>query len=326
MAQGALLPAYLAVGADEVKRDAARDRLIKRLEASGMADFNLDVRDMTRDQDVDALVSSLNTFPMGADFRLVILDGCDRLPEPVRTALVAYLANPAPTTVALLTATTLAKSTKLYKAVASLGAKAVIDCSAKKRRDLPVLVQGMARRHGRAITLDAAEELISRAGEGTRMLDNELKKLASMVATDTIHKADVERHVVRTAEVKPWDLLNAVSARDLPRALELLRLQPARSEVRIYALLLTRVRELMCAKALDARGRGRELAAHLGMQQWQVRNHLTWARRFSAEELEDALRSAVEVEQALKGSRDSQNALTVWIAQIAGGSRIMQTR
>lgn len=326
MAQPALLPAYLALGADEVKREAARDRLVKRLEASSMADFNLDVRDMTHDQDVDALISSLNTFPMGADFRLVILEGCDRLGEPARSALVAYLANPAPTTVVLLTATSLAKSTKLYKAVANLGTKAIIDCSAKKRRDLPMLVQGMARRHGRDITLDAAEELISRAGEGTRMLDNELKKLASMVSTATISKADVERHVVRTAEVKPWDLLNAVSARDLPRALELLRLQPARSEVRIYALLLTRVRELVCAKALDARGRGRELAAHLGMQQWQVRNHLTWARRFTADELEEALRRAVDVEQALKGSRDSMNALTVWIAQIAGGSRDIRSR
>lgn len=326
MTQSALLPAYLALGADEVKRDAARDRLVKRLEATGMADFNLDVCDMTRDQDVDALVSSLNTFPMGSDFRLVILEGCDRLPEAVRSALVAYLENPAPTTVVLLTATSLAKSTKLYKAVTNLGAKAIIDCSAKKRRDLPVLVQGMARRHGCDITLDAAEELISRAGESTRMLDNELKKLASMVGADTIGKTDVERHVVRTAEVKPWDLLNAVSARDLPRALELLRLQPARSEVRIYALLLTRVRELMCAKALDARGRGRELAAHLGMQQWQVRNHLTWARRFTADELEEALRRAVEVEQALKGSRDSMNALTVWIAQIAGAPRDARVR
>ena len=40
-----------------------------------MADFNLDVRDMTKDPDIDDITGSLNTYPMGADFRLVILEG-----------------------------------------------------------------------------------------------------------------------------------------------------------------------------------------------------------------------------------------------------------
>ena len=145
MAEQALLPAYLAVGTDEVKRDTAVARLKERLARTGMADFNLDERDMTREQDLDAILSSLNTYPMGADFRLVILEGCDRLAEPVREALVTYLANPAETTCLLMTAGSLAKSTRLYKAVAKLGKQAIIDCGAKKGRDLPVLVQGMAR-------------------------------------------------------------------------------------------------------------------------------------------------------------------------------------
>ena len=318
MAASALLPVYLAVGPDEVKREAAVDRLKKRLEASGMADFNLDVRDMTKDPDIDDITGSLNTYPMGADFRLVILEGCDKLAEPVREGLVAYVKNPAPTTVLLTLAAQMAKNTRLYKAVAAIDKKAVIDCAAKKGRELPLLVQGMARRHGKEISLDAAEELIARAGDGTRMLDNELKRLAQMVDAPRIERGDVERLVVRTAEVKPWDFLNAVAARDLPRALELYRLQPPKSEVRLFSLLCTRLRELMCAKALDQRGQGRELAHVLGLQGWQVRNHLGWARRFTFEELEAALAEAVDVEAALKGSRDGQVAFTVWISHIAG--------
>ena len=127
---------------------------------------------------------------------------------------------------------------------------------------------------------------------------------------------DVERLVMRTAEVKPWDFLNAVSARDLPRALELLALQPDRSEVRLFSLLVTRLRELIVAKALDARGAGRELATTLGVQSWQVKNHLTWARRYKMAELVDALSAAVDVEAALKGSRDSALALRMWVIQI----------
>lgn len=313
-----LLGAYAAIGPDEVKRDETIARLKKRLEASGMADFNLDERDMTRDQDVDAVQSSLNTYPMGADFRLVILMGCDRLAEPMRQMLVDYLADPSPTTVLLMTATTLAKNTKLYKAVAAAGKQAIIDCSAKKGRDLPALVQRMAGRHGLQMDLGAAEELIARSGDSTRMLDNELRKLSQMLGTATVSRADVARLVARTAEVKPWEFLDAVSARDAVRALELYRLQPPKSEMRLYSLLTNRLRELVAARALDERGQGGSLAQELGMQGWQVRNHVRWSRRFTMAELVGSLCEAATVEQALKGSKDAESAFTVWVAHICG--------
>ncbi len=92
------------------------------------------------------------------------------------------------------------------------------------------------------------------------MLDNELKRLSAMLEGESISCSDIEALVARTAEVKPWDLLNAVSARDMKRALELYQLQPPRSEVRLFSLLVTRLRELICAKALDARGEGRNVS------------------------------------------------------------------
>lgn len=317
MASAKLLPAYLLVGPDEVKRDAAIDRLVSRLEASGMATFNLDDRDMTKPQEPDEIIASLCTFPMGSDFRLVILRSCDHLVKAMSDALVSYLAAPSPDTVCLIVADALARNTRLYKAVAKIDVKAVIDCSAKKRWELPAYVQGMASRHGVSISSAAAEELVARAGESTRMLDTQLKKLAAMTGSSSIELADVERYVVRTAEIKPWDFLDAVSARDVARALELYRLLPPKSEVRLLSLLLTRVRELIVAKALDERGQARELASTLGVKDWQVKNHVRWSRLFSMDELVDALRSAVETECALKGSRDSEIAFTTWFVSIA---------
>lgn len=316
MGGSALLPGYLIVGQDEVKRDAAVARLKDRLAASGMLDFNLDERDMTKEQPIGDIVSSLNTLPMGADFRLVILSGCERLPKAVSEELVSYFANPSSGTVCLVIASSLAKNTRLYKALAKLGSQAVIDCASKKRWELPKQVQTMARRHGKTISLPAAEELVARVGESTRMLDNELKTLAMKVPGDQIERDDVERHVVRTAEVKPWDFLDAVSERNASRALELYHLLPANSEIRLYALLVARIRELIVAKSLDARGQGRMLAQTLGMKDWQVKHHLTWARRYTMEELVDALRHAVDLELALKGSRDSEIAFTTWIVSI----------
>lgn len=316
MAGTSLLPAYLVVGSDELKRSHAVARMKKRLEASGLADFNLDERDMSKEQTLEDVLSSLNTFPMGADFRLVILRPCDRLPKAMSEMLVDYLKNPSSTTVLLLVAEKLAKNTRLYKAVAKIDKKAIVECAPKKRWELPQQVRSMATAHGKAITQGGAEELVSRVGESTRMLDNELKKLASMVEGGEITQADVERFVVRTAEPRPWDFLDAVSARNLPKALSLLRMMPQRQEIMLYSLLTTRIRELIYAKALDARGEGSTLARALGLQSWQVKNHLRWARGFKMSELLGALESAVDVELALKGSQTSDVALIRWVTQI----------
>lgn len=313
MAGQGLLPGYLIVGSDELKSSRAVERMRARLEKSGMVEFNLDERDMTKDPQVDDIVASLNTFPMGAEFRLVILTNCDKLPKAMSEPLVEYFANPSPTTVCLVVATTLAKNTRLYKAIKKLGDKAIIDCAPKKTWELPPQVVKMAAAHGKAMGLSAAEALVARSGENTRMLDNELKKLASMVTGSEITLADIERHVMRTAEVKPWEFLNAVAARDLVRSLELLKLQPAKSEVRLWSLLVTRLRELIIAKSLDTRGQGSQLATTLGVQGWQVKNHLSWARRWRMDELLEALSQAIEVELALKGSRDSELALRMWV-------------
>lgn len=313
MAGQGLLPGYLIVGSDELKSSRAVERMRARLEKSGMVEFNLDERDMTKDPQVDDIVASLNTFPMGAEFRLVILTNCDKLPKAMSEPLVEYFANPSPTTVCLVVATTLAKNTRLYKAIKKLGDKAIIDCAPKKTWEMPPQVVKMAAAHGKAMGLPAAEALVARSGENTRMLDNELKKLASMVTGSEITLADIERHVMRTAEVKPWEFLNAVAARDLVRSLELLKLQPAKSEVRLWSLLVTRLRELIIAKSLDTRGQGSQLATTLGVQGWQVKNHLSWARRWRMDELLEALSQAIEVELALKGSRDSELALRMWV-------------
>ncbi len=49
MSETGLLPAYLIVGTDGVKRDHAVSRMKARLEKTGMVEFNLDERDMTKD-------------------------------------------------------------------------------------------------------------------------------------------------------------------------------------------------------------------------------------------------------------------------------------
>lgn len=312
-----LLPGYLIVGPDELKRDEAIKRMKKRLEASGMADFNIDEREAPKEEEAEEILGSLNTLPLGADFRLVVLTSCDNLSKAVSEALVGYFANPSPSTVCLVQAKALAKNTRLYKAMAKLGPKAVIDCSAKKPKDLVAYVQRLAERAGLRMDPAAAAELIARSGENTRTLNNDVQRLSTLCANGVVRTEDVKLNIQRTTEAKPWELTDAVSNRDVKRALELFAAQPEKNHVYIFSLICTRLRELLRAKANETRKQ--DLATFIGLRKnmaWKAKDYARWARKFTTEELERALRDAVAVELALKGSADARSAMVLWIAQI----------
>lgn len=319
-AGGRLLAAYLVVGADELKREVVVRRLKGRLD-EGLAAFNLDERAASPDLEPQELVASLNTLPVGAAFRLVIVHGADKLAKPVSEAIVSYLANPNPACVLCLVAESLSKGTRLYKAVAAVGKGAILDCAPPKRWELPnyVIKHAASPSIGISVDRDAAEELVSRVGESTTMIDRQLRSLAELCrASGRVTLGDVEDNVARTAEVKPWDFLDAVSARRADRALELYRLMASPSHIALLALLVSRLRELVCAASLDRRGRAGAVASELGKRDWQVKNHVRWARAFAPGELEGCLVACAACERVLKGTGDDETAFVSLVLRICG--------
>lgn len=312
-----LLPAYLIVGADELKRDAAVRRLRSRVPAD-MADFNLDELDGASLEEPGQLISSAQTMPFCADFRLVIVNGAGELAKPVSEAVVSYLADPNPQCVLCLVAEKLAKNTRLYKAVAKVSPHSVIDCAPLKRWELPPYVVKLAQKRGLSMDNAAAQELVERVGESTVALDNQIATLAQLVGdAGRITLADVEANVAQIAEVSPWAFADAVCERNAPRAMEMLNLMKAPSLVFLHSVLVGRLRELICAKSLDARGAANGLARELGRQSWQVKNHVRWSRAFGEEELVELLGQAAVCERALKGSQDSEAAFARFVLAMA---------
>ncbi len=313
-----LLAAYLAVGPDELKRKETLSRLKARA-AGPFEAFNLEEIEASADLEPQTLLSSLNTLPMGADRRIVVVENAEKLPKPVSEALVKYLANPNEACTLCLTATTLAKTTRLYKALAKVGPKAVIDCSAKKGRDLLPYVQKLARSHNLTISSDAASELTARVGESSTMLDTQLASLSALLGGGgNVTLGLVESNVARVAEVKPWEFLDRLAQRDLARSLQLLRLLDGGSAIGLCSLVCGRVRELICAKSLAARGEGGLVAKELKKQDWQVRNLGRWAGNFRDGELELLLSRCADADAALKSGADERLTLTALVCSVCG--------
>ena len=214
-----LLPVYLIVGEDALKRDTVMKRLRARLSSMGDLSFNADEFDGETAQGGD-IVTACNTVPFASPVRLVEVRAADKLKKADAEQLVSYLGSPNGSTVLALVAEKLAKNTRLYKAVAACGKTAVIDCAPLKRYELPRTVRSMAVTHGVTLTEGAAVKLVDLVGEDTVHLDSELKKIAlAHRGTDAVNEHEIVDMVSRTAEVKPWEFVDAFAARDVRKCL-----------------------------------------------------------------------------------------------------------
>ena len=310
-----LLPVYLIVGEDALKRDTVMKRLRARLSSMGDLSFNADEFDGETAQGGD-IVTACNTVPFASPVRLVEVRAADKLKKADAEQLVSYLGSPNGSTVLALVAEKLAKNTRLYKAVAACGKTAVIDCAPLKRYELPRTVRSMAVTHGVTLTEGAAVKLVDLVGEDTVHLDSELKKIAlAHRGTDAVNEHEIVDMVSRTAEVKPWEFVDAFAARDMRLCVDLLSKMDSASPYALVGMCATRLRELVTAHSLAARGQSgtKALATQLKVPEWRVKNHMSWARRWKPSELRRAFSSIRECERMMKTGSDPDETFLRWL-------------
>lgn len=320
MAQSAnILAVYLAVGDDDLKRSEVLNRLKARLEQEDDLSFDCDEFDGETCTGTD-IVAACETVPFIARRRLVLVRNGEKLKKTDLDILTAYVKAACETTVLAISTEKLAKNTKLYQAIASLGKTAIIDCALPKGRQLQRNVTGMAQARGMSMNDDAAALLIEYVGSDTVFLDNEIEKISLICAKKgRIDLDDVKEYVEATADNKPWKFLEPFSDRDLATALAWL---DKASDVSPHALVpqcARRLRELLCVKSLAARGSSQaEVLSELGYsaaESWKVKNHARYARKFSVEELASALCSLRDADQAMKSGAQADDAFRFWVVK-----------
>jgi DNA polymerase-3 subunit delta len=244
--------AYLFVGDDDFQKEQAVRHLVAAAVDEGLRDFNYEVR---RGPELDAgtLGSLLETPPMMADQRVVVVRDVGGLKKDARAELERWLRRPAPDVVAVL--------------VAAAGAK---DRDVDKLRDLATCVEfaPLTGEHVTAwithwvetelqgrITPEAADLLHAAVGTDLPQLAAELDKLLSFTNGAPIDDRAVSAIVgVRRGETM-GDLLDAVARHEVRSALALVPhvlQQPKVSGVTVVMALTTQTLALGWAQAAIA--------------------------------------------------------------------------
>lgn len=245
-------PAYLFWGDDEWRKDAALRELLRGAVDPASKDFNLDQR-RGADLDAESVGTLLGTPPMMADRRVVVIRDVSAMKKPARAALDRYLAKPASDVVVALTVPAGVKpEASLTHQCFALQVNAVTGDELEKW-----IIRQSSEQFGARITPQAAALLQSVVGDDAAVLMMELDKAASYALGGEIDATVIKAVVgVRHGETSS-DLLDAVAARDVTKALALVApvlALPKISGVSLAMALATQTAALGWGAAQRAKG------------------------------------------------------------------------
>lgn len=314
---------YYLYGEEAVLKDEAVGALIERAIPPESRDFNLDTR-AAADLDPESLLLLLNTLPMLAQRRAVVLRGVEQLRKKSkpRDALLTYLEHPSPETLLVLV------QTDAEPPEADLAGRST--AVAMDRLPPERAARWVVHAAGRlrlAVEPPAAELLVEAVGADLSAARQELDKLAVLVTGRPVTSDDVAALVgIRHGETI-HDLIAATLAREPARAARLAEgvlAQAGMSGVRIVIALGTALVGTALARAELDRGTpagrlGDAVFRHLvaarpfGLRSYKVEaaQWAAWGATWSAAELQLALRLALAADQALKSSGISDEASVI---------------
>ncbi len=315
------LPAYLVRGEDPTLLADAVRALVAELVGDG--DASLLVEEVGGDDaDPSDLVDAAQTPPFLADRRIVIGRDVGRFLSAHVAPLVAYLADPLPTTSLVLVGGGGQVARGLVDAVRKVGH--VVDASAPTGRArgswLATRLEHAPVRFDAAATAKLGEHL----GEDLGRLGSLLETLAAAYGAGTRLGVDeLVPFLGEAGSVAPWDLTDAIEKGDAAAALDALgRLLGAgnRHPLVVLATLHTHMARIL---RLDGSGitTEEEAAAVLGMtgSTFRAGKALRQARRLGHDGVVAAVGLLADADLALKGAVDwpGELVLEVLVARLS---------
>ena len=300
------------------------DRFRKEEEGRALVNWHLDpaTKDFNYDPlrgaevSVEDLASILATPPMMAEWRVVFLREVEALASSprARDALMEVVKSPPPGLALILLASIPKGSTaKFYRELKRLARS--VEFPEIGPNDVPGwIVNWAATRHGREITEEAARALGAGVGTDLGVLAQEVEKLTNLVEEGQAIGLDAVRAAgTRIPSEDRWVWMDRVGNREFSGALKGLGILFAQGESGV-SLTMGLANHLLRI-ALARTGGASVLESALPYpQRWLVPRLLKQAKKWSVEELEEAILGLRRVDRLLKSSSLSdEHVMEEWM-------------
>lgn len=299
-----LEPLYLLVGPERyLRRVAAQEITEAALSATLIREFNESSFSLLTDS-VRSAVAAAEQLPMMSERRVVRVRDFARLRDADEDVLIAYLANPSPSTVMIFTADDLDKRKKSTKAL--LDACTVVDFSPLKDSEAKAWARTYLKGLKSAADDQVLSEIVNLVGTDIQTLANELDKLASAaVATGRIEVQLVDELIGRTRELSNFELGDHLMSNNRKRALETLHrlLDDGAEPVMLIGLIAGNYHRLALGKHLLTRGGREEVFRNISMPPFKRDAYIASLQRSDAKKIARGIQLTAAADLAIKTSQ-----------------------
>ena len=293
--QGDLLNAYLVAGDEPLQQDEALDALRASARERGFDERHR----FSADTGIDwnALRNEAQSMSLFGGRRILELVLLDKRPDKNGSEIIReLLAQGSPDTLLLVRCSRLDRrrdwNSAWVKALESSGA--VLEVWPVEGKQLQHWLRERLSSRGLSIGEEALELLIQRSEGNLLAAAQEVDKLALIADDDQVTAVNVQQAVGDSSRYTPFDLTDAISGGDAPRAMRILRTLRAEG-VEAPVVLWALAREVRTLDALASGG------APPRMPPQRLRALQAQANRLPPRQIHRALQLAVQADQAIKG-------------------------
>lgn len=293
---------YLLYGEEEYLKQFYRDKLCKALIPE---DDSMNISRFSGKGTSEAEIIDLGqTMPFFADKRVVLVEDSGYF-KSASPQIADYVTDLPEYLVLLFVESEVDKRNKLYKNVTKTGR--AVEFKKQDEKTLGKWVAGIFAKDGKKITQKDMEFFLMQTGTDMSNILNEAQKLMDYtMGREIITHEDIEEVTSGQVTNQIFDMIRAVSEKQQKKALDLYYDLLALKEppMRILFLLARQYQQMLLAKTLLGQGYDQQqIAKKMGMQSFIVRNYCNYSRKYSIEELRQAVEDFVDAEEQVKTGR-----------------------
>ena len=299
---GQLKNVYLLYGTEDYLKRQYRDKLKHALvEPDDTMNFSAYEG---KDINPKELIDLSETLPFFKEKRMILVENsgffknsCDDLAE--------YMSQVPESTCFVFVEEEVDKRSKLFKAASRAGS--AVEFETPKEDMLIRWILGRIQQEGKKITQSVMQLFLSKTGSDMENIDKEIEKLICYTLDKTeISAADVEAICTGQTENKIFEMIDAISAKNQKKALDLyydlLALKEA--PMRILFLIARQFQNLLLIKSMSAKGYPAvSIAKTAGMPSFAVQKNLRQAGAFKINQLKEAIEDCGQAEEDVKTGR-----------------------
>lgn len=266
-------------------------------------DFNL-TRFHGRDFKAFEVVEQARTLPMFAQRRLVMIKGLHEASVDQLDGLLAFVEDPVPETVLLLTAEKIDARRKLFQVLKKAGT--VIEFKKIYDNQLPSFVRDLAKTRNITLTGEGMKLFCRRVGTNLVEVCGEMEKLVGYLGgRDLADEKDVAAIVSDTRTESVFDLTDALGQGDRATALQLLDrlLAEGQAPLMVLAMMTRHFRQMWKISELTAQKVPQgELPRKVGVSPYFLKGLTQQAARFDNRHYRQVFQLFLVTDLALKSS------------------------